>query len=248
MIDETKTLIGLIERVETQPHVATTGDGQKTRTVSTGGRNLLSRPAQWLFDVAVETHRVRAYLESQLFNRQIAYKMGVQQLVKNLQRLAILTAAIKHLGDYSPDDEANIASVEELVARRTREAQVLLGDRDGRTKAGALLCPLCHSHLYMADGWQYQVEASVVCNRCKREWNADQWASFIPEKQPNLDLVTAPEYATATGVAASTIRSWATRGQVAKLGRNRAGQVLYSKADLENRHKKNPRPQIGERG
>lgn len=68
----------------------------------------------------------------------------------------------------------------------------------------------------------------VRCLRCGSTWDADHLAQLgLAQAMRDPDEATAQEIQHLYGVKPSTLRTWAERGAVRKLGRNKRGQQLY---------------------
>lgn len=66
------------------------------------------------------------------------------------------------------------------------------------------------------------------CPNCAAKWTEAEYRLWVTDDYlSNADHLTATDIQMVYGIPASTIRTWAQRGQVAKRGRNASGQRLY---------------------
>lgn len=161
-----------------------------------------------------------------------------------------LRCTISRAADYLAGQLGRLAQDEEqdwpLFAREIRACRSHLEDvlAEGiRTETGAP-CPACvkapplekrwftHDHSEdhepgapclgcdLGDSWR--------CPACRAVWSEVDYRRWVADDyRGNADALTAADMAMTYGIKASTLRTWAERGQVAKRGRNARGQQTY---------------------
>lgn len=151
-----------------------------------------------------------------------------------------LVQTIERAGDYLDRQMHRMAETEDVpfedFARDVRDCRSHLEDilRDGEQVETGAPCPKCGRVLVKTYGKTSAFDRWDCPSRTCDAWFLDvEYRRWVTDDyRANSDKLTAPDIEAQHGVKATSVRAWASKGQVRKRGKDDSGRQLYDVADV----------------